>query len=64
MSRQQQTQYPAAKKCWEARMGQKVVPVRLSEDYRAKLDLLTDRYGGKRQVIEAGIDALLAREEA
>ncbi|MDG4583413.1 MAG: hypothetical protein P9E67_04900 [Candidatus Competibacter sp.] len=45
-------------------MGQKVVPVRLSEDYRAKLDLLTDRYGGKRQVIEAGIDALLAREEA
>lgn len=61
MNRQQQTQYPAAKKGWEERMGQKVVPVRLNEDYRAKLDLLAKRYGGNRQVVEAGIDALLAR---
>lgn len=49
---------------WEARTGQKVVPIRLSADYREKLDQLATRYGGRRQVIEAAIDALLKREGA
>lgn len=55
-----QQQYKAAKTAWEERTGIKSVAVRLSEDYRIKLDLLAERYGGKRQAIEAGIDALLA----
>lgn len=51
-------QYPAAKQQWEARTGAKVIGVRLDAGYRARLERLARRYGGNRQVVEAGIDAL------
>ncbi len=48
---------------WENRTGQKVVPIRLSEGYREKLERLAARHGGRRQAIEAAIDALLKQKD-
>lgn len=51
-------QYPAAKRQWEARTGQSTVGARLGPDYLARFERLAARYGGARQAIEAGIEAL------
>lgn len=51
-------QYPAAKRQWDARTGERVVSVRLDAGYRARLDRLARQLGSHRKAIEAGIAAL------
>lgn len=57
-----QTQYPAAKKSWQERTGDKVVGMRFGAEARARLERLAQRYGGKRQAIEAALLALERKE--
>mgnify|MGYP000859623936 CR=1 FL=1 len=47
-----------AKKSYEQRTENRVVPVRLGTDSRARLDRLAATYGGRRAAIEAALEAL------
>lgn len=56
--RANQKQYPAAKKAWAERTGEKVIAIRLDAAHRARLDALAKKYGGRREAIESAISAL------
>lgn len=53
-----QKQYPAAKRAWAERTGQKTIAIRLAPEMLARLERLAAKHGGRREAVEAGLRAI------
>jgi hypothetical protein len=51
------------RRAYEQRTELKVVPIRLGAEARARLQRLAERYGGKREAVEAALATLETKGE-